>query len=1353
MHRSTTKPHLTIFFFIHYLPTSQVILRDGSPANGVAPTCSSTALDVPRPLANVGNSCWMGATIHCLGCIEDIRKGILSGDIAGVGGGSQIIAALRCAFQSMHGPGPNHTDSIVIPHALRRSLANTWTDYDGPIQHDADEALLRVLQLLHEQTSQGEEQPEALDDDFYGDDDQLEEHVAEKAAAIVGETSSPVFGSTGLFEVGLLTCPHCSTRRVQVCPLLSCTLRGGQRCTSISDCFEQRSRAESVKLEQPCSSCYNDGHQFLKSVHLYSPPEYFVITLSSAGSTFNSTSMNNIDLSSHFVGQPRDAKYDVVAVGDHHNVDGILHWTAKVQLTGGEFWHYDDSVTPLAADKAGVMSETTRVMILRRTDVGREGIGGIDESNLPPISISDQMQVGNESETGEVADDAEDAMEEAAVAIATARSLADGPSSDTSSNGRDRRVTFSDNEDNSVIDFNRTCILHPGNGGDLVDTDDEDVDPPMLEQAVDQEPAAPPSPSPFAAEPVPVAAPTVPIGPSLGNTEEEDDFTMEEAKAEAKSKIQARKGSRKINQHAPIWHHGRSRGRGRKEKADARLVPTCSSNEFDFEGDDLTNADAEPASPSDPPSQPSKSLSSMPSSQPSEPSKLARRRRKKSPVQGRAFGVDRTNTTASAAPAASAASAGSLPPPSTMGVTDLIKELKSRGITDPKKEVGLMKPDLVAEVARLRLEKATAKAKAKAKVPPSTTETNPSAAKAKGKGKSSSSKSKRKASDAKKNVARVSSLSIAKYSYDADDQLLVTIPVEALPPAVPDAVDIPTKDGYATMVVHPEIARMIKRGTYQNFDFRAIRRGNGLAELMYNSPMFIQRCRICAKNGWPMPYLPEVYGPDKEGKMRSLNLTLAQIKALVKRVDMLHFAGDLHSYQVQTDGLLCLGINGRGEEFIREPCIRFTVDIRRNMCDRLNLGPEAAAIAEEPTLLCDLFPFVLDRDNHGNELNSCPEVKDAVRDLWKFILPRFFPSAFSNVSVPPSEALNLQQLTIIGLGTREDLDDLMADISIDLSPFCPGEPISHPASVMKGIPFAAGIATLAGYAAVFQDQAITDKILNLSKKEVERTYGSMAAILLGNAVKVIFSDGKYILMTSQSQVGEAIGDVSPKTIRAWLRGERQNGTELSEGEKEQGLTGTRLGRIQIEASTQSFGLASADPDCLGIHSVQGARRLADDHGNGLNSADTKVGGKGGFRNEPEWLKNAKNRELPVNLTGASVVYIDVNDQGKEAKALFNSGNDASRHSHKDGGENLIKNAIHRKGGLFGESSTSKHEDLRAVEVTNLDRVVGEALAKRIRAQIVGDEMKLRSGEYLASYEKNTQASNDRKKRRRKSAAS
>ena len=59
---------------------------------------------------------------------------------------------------------------------------------------------------------------------------------------------------------------------------------------------------------------------------------------------------------------------------------------------------------------------------------------------------------------------------------------------------------------------------------------------------------------------------------------------------------------------------------------------------------------------------------------------------------------------------------------------------------------------------------------------------------------------------------------------------------------------------------------------------------------------------------------------------------------------------------------------------------------------------------------------------------------------------------------------------------------------------------------------------------------------------------------------------------------------------------------------------------------------------------------------------------------------------------------------------------------------------------------SKHEGVRAVEVANLDDVLDEDLAERIRAQIAADDANLRSGVYLVPYEKDTQASMDRKKK-------
>ena len=104
--------------------------------------------------------------------------------------------------------------------------------------------------------------------------------------------------------------------------------------------------------------------------------------------------------------------------------------------------------------------------------------------------------------------------------------------------------------------------------------------------------------------------------------------------------------------------------------------------------------------------------------------------------------------------------------------------------------------------------------------------------------------------------------------------------------------------------------------------------------------------------------------------------------------------------------------------------------------------------------------------------------------------------------------------------------------------------------------------------------------------------------------------------------------------------------------------------------------------------------------------------------------------------------------------LFDSKSAAGRcSSHKEGDNNLVQLCIDRDDGHLGDKPMSKHEDLRAVAVSDLDDIVWLALAKRIREQIDADEANLRSGDYLVPHVKGTQASKDRKKKRRESAAS
>lgn len=152
---------------------------------------------------------------------------------------------------------------------------------------------------------------------------------------------------------------------------------------------------------------------------------------------------------------------------------------------------------------------------------------------------------------------------------------------------------------------------------------------------------------------------------------------------------------------------------------------------------------------------------------------------------------------------------------------------------------------------------------------------------------------------------------------------------------------------------------------------------------------------------------------------------------------------------------------------------------------------------------------------------------------------------------------------------------------------------------------------------------------------------------------------------------------------------------------------------------------------------------------GFDRKEDTRSGLGTFRNSAAWNAKAKAQGLPTNNSGETVVYVDEELEDNEARAIFDSQLDAGKFSHKEGNKKSVKNAIRNSfNGYIGRSATSKHEDLRAVNLSDLDRKFGAERAARIRRQIEQDAVRLRSGEYLSSYEKGTHASKDRKKSRK-----
>ena len=345
-------------------------------------------------LANLGNTCYLNAALQCLRHVADLTVFFHKHSDSWIHEGDAKDASLCRGYKELvevlwSGAPPGYLRPAGFLYSFRSALKDTMFEHMmAPQQHDAHEALMFLLDMLHE----GMRRPlniNIMADEgsaVYGALTAWKEKVAPQYSPIVDYFF-------GLMEVSV-TCQGCGNISCRYEPfnMLNVEFPNPKEGT-LAQCMDTVFSAEPID-EYQCEKCSPDlpkgsppdspkpkRHPGTIQRRIWRLPQNLILVVK----RFRFDGRGQSKINANFSAEPtqkfekwfaaaspessRAADYTLQSVVDHHGTAGFGHYTAQVKSPITGLWNvYDDeTVNQLTDGAAAHLGPMTYILFYRKT--------------------------------------------------------------------------------------------------------------------------------------------------------------------------------------------------------------------------------------------------------------------------------------------------------------------------------------------------------------------------------------------------------------------------------------------------------------------------------------------------------------------------------------------------------------------------------------------------------------------------------------------------------------------------------------------------------------------------------------------------------------------------------------------------------------------------------------------------------------------------------------------------------------------------------------------------------------------------------------------------------------------------